>query len=389
MAELLRGPRLRICVLANARAVHTKRWAEAYALRGHEVHVLSIRNAEIFGAKVHTVCLGPVNSASPLWTAVSYLWLLLTAPVRLRKLAPDVVHAHYTITHGVIAAFSRYRPVLLTAWGSDVIWGRKGAMPIWQRWLNRYALARADLVTSASHFMLAKVRELSPIRVRVVQVPFGVDTDVFRPMTEQDRHVGDLRIGFIKGLNRKYGPEFLIRAMPAILASVPQARLVMAGRGALAHSLQKLAAELGVADHVEFLGFVPHEDVPMLMATLDVYVNCSVVPESFGVAVLEASACEVPVVVTDVGGVREVCRDRQTGLIVPSMNAKAIAHAIIRLGHDSVQRRVMGKAGRRFVLENYRWAANVEQMHQAVTQLASVNCMTHVTGNEVRARAGL
>ena len=81
--------------MSNALAVHTRRWAIAFVERGHDVHVLSIRHTEIPGVKVHTVRVGPVNSASLLWSFLSYLRLLFSARRRLRKMRPDILQAPY------------------------------------------------------------------------------------------------------------------------------------------------------------------------------------------------------------------------------------------------------------------------------------------------------
>lgn len=361
---------LRICVIANAQAVHTRRWAEAYAARGHEVHVLSIRGAEMKAVQVHTLRVGPLNTRSRFWTLLSYLRLVLGARGRLKQLKPDVVHAHYSVTHGVVAALSGWRPIALTAWGSDVIWGRAGSMPFWYRWLNRLALARADLITSSSAFMLDHLRALAPLGAGIVQVPFGVDTRLFSPAPEPHSDGGAIRIGFVKSLHWKYGPETLIRSMPEVVRTVPKARLIMVGRGPLDERLRNLCAELGVTDHVKFVGFVPNEEVPHVMRDIDIFVNSSVVPESFGVAVLEASACGVPVVATHVGGVDEVCRKDQTGLMIPPGGAQPLADAIIHLALDPELRRSLGQAGRKFVVENYQWSDNVDAMLRQLRRLA-------------------
>ncbi|MDJ0949739.1 MAG: glycosyltransferase [Alphaproteobacteria bacterium] len=371
------GRQLRICVLANAQAVHTRRWATAYAARGHEVHVLSIRHEEIEGVRVHAVSVGPVNAASRIWTLLSYLRLMLAARGRLKRISPDVVHAHYTITHGVIAAVSGFHPRIVSAWGRDVIWDGAGRMPTPLRWLNMFALRRSDLVCSTSRFMCAHVNAFMPPGREVQHVPFGVDPDVFAPARDDgDRGDNQVRIGFVKTLKPKYGPDILIRAMPQILSGVPGAQLIIAGRGPMRRELLELARELGVADRVEFLGFVPHDEVAGLMRTFDVSVNCSVFPsESFGVAILEASACGVPVVVTRVGGVTEACQDGETGLLVEPRSSEALARAIIHLAEDPASRSRMGQAGRAFVVENYQWAACVDRM---------LTCMTEMLGRSER-----
>lgn len=354
---------MRVCLLADVASVHTQRWAAAYAARGHDVHVLSIRAAEVPGVCVHTACVGPLNSSSFLWTFLSYAWLALTARWRLRRLRPDVVHAHFAATYGAIAALCGARPLVLSVWGSDVIWDKPGHMSWYRRWSVTQALAKAHLVCSTSRFMADRTQAIRATRRPIEVVPFGVDCDQFSPDCGQGvpRAGREISIGFVKTLRPKYAPDVLIRAMAKVVSVFQGARLTMAGRGPMEAELRRLACDLGLNDHVEFVGFVPHRDVPGLMRTFDVFVNCSLY-ESFGVAILEASACGVPVVATDVGGVSETCRHGETGLMVPPGDEDALAEAIIRLARDPALRAELGRAGRRFVLENYAWQDNVAVM---------------------------
>lgn len=367
---------MRICLIANAQAVHTQRWATAYKAAGHEVAVVSIRQADIPGVRVIARHVGPLNTPSRLWTLLSYLWLLFDCRSLLKRLAPDVVHAHYTITHGVIAAFSGFHPRAVTAWGSDVIWPKSGGMSWWRRVFNRIAVTRADFLTSASGFMLEHLRVLAPGHKHLAQIPFGVDPHLFKPAVQlgkgRGRTDGGFRIGFVKSLHSRYGPEVLLRAMPLVLAAIPDAHLTMAGRGPLAARLHRLARELGIGDRVEFPGFVPNHELPELLRSFDAFVNCAVVPESFGVAVLEASACGLPVVATRVGGVPEVCRHAETGLLVPANDARALAEALIGLARDAGLRARLGKAGRRFVLRDYTWQSNVDFMLDGLADLTGL-----------------
>lgn len=352
---------MNIGLLANAASVHTQRWASAYRQRGHRVTVLSIRGAAIPGVRVETVAAGPAGGEGAGWSLLAYLRLLLACRRRLAAAGVEVLHAHYTVTHGAIAAARRFHPVVVSAWGRDVIWD-DGEMPAPLRLANRFALRRADAVTATSAFLAGRVERFLPAGKGVEVVPFGIDPDLFRPRP-RDGAAGGFRIGFVKSLRPKYAPEVLLRAFPEVLAAVPDARLALAGRGPLEPALRRLAAELGVASRVDFLGFVPHDEVPALLAGLDVLVNCSTADsESFGVVVLEASACGVPVVVTPVGGVAEVCVDGETGLHVPPGDAGALAAALIRLAGDTELRRRLGDEGRRFVCRRYLWDDNVRQM---------------------------
>ena len=103
---------------------------------------------------------------------------------------------------------------------------------------------------------------------------------------------------------------------------------------------------------------------------MDIYVALSRLDsESFGVAILEASSCELPVVVSSVGGLPEVVEDQKTGFIVPKEDAEAGASAILKLTQDSSLRKQMGREGRKIVLKKYKWSDNVTHMEQVYQQV--------------------
>jgi glycosyltransferase involved in cell wall biosynthesis len=229
------------------------------------------------------------------------------------------------------------------------------------RMLNRLALRSATAVTSTSDFMVPHVHELMGRTGTVHKVPYGVDTDLFRPGVTGSRR--GLTIGFVKHLKPKYGPGDLLTAVARIRPHIPDLRVVMAGEGELRSALAARAASLGIDDIVEFPGRIPHEEVPALMRSLDILANPSVDrSESFGVAILEASASAVPVVVTDVGGIREVARHEETALLVAPAQPDELADALLRLANDPELRTRLGRDGREFVQRTYEWDDNVSSM---------------------------
>ena len=349
---------MRICMIGNASAVHLQRWASAYVTAGHDVDIVSIRSAELPGAKVHASYIGPVNTPNPIWTLLSYLRLALTVRHRVRSLDPDVVNAHFVTTSGAFARIAGVNPIVLTAWGSDVI-PADGTRHRWFiRRLNRWALRGANRVTAASRYLARWAEQSGAASVEVV--PFGVDTLRFRPADgEPDR---PFTIGAVKALRTKYGTRTLIEAFAILRRWVPNARLLIAGGGPDRLALESIAGRLGVDGDVTFLGTVPHHDVPQLMQGIDVLVNATVVPEAFGVVVLEASASGVPVVATDVGGVPEVCIDGDTGVLVPPNDPTALASALRILAEDAELRSAMGRNGRAFVEREFDWAESIAAM---------------------------
>ncbi|MEO1241133.1 MAG: glycosyltransferase [Pseudomonadota bacterium] len=356
---------MKVMIVANARAVHTQRWAQALNERGHTVTVASIRNANIPGVEVLSRSIGNADGHK-LWALFSYVRLLLTLPFDLFRTRPDVVNPHYCITHGAIAALIDARPRVVNIWGSDIIWDGAGAMPWWRKALVRFSLSHADAIVSTSQFMADAVTELIKDPPPVTLVPFGVDTAVFCPgeIAKTDTRV---RIGFVKTFAKKYAPDIFIEA--ASIAAQQQSCIdfVMAGRGRLLEEMKALAAERGLGDRMSFPGFVAHEEVAAFMHDLDILVNCSRYDsESFGVVICEASASGLPVIATDVGGVCEAMEDGKTGILVPRNDAEALASTMIKLARDADLRRRMGAAGRAFICENYEWAHCIDKMEGAL-----------------------
>jgi glycosyltransferase involved in cell wall biosynthesis len=116
------------------------------------------------------------------------------------------------------------------------------------------------------------------------------------------------------------------------------------------HELRELAASLGTAEHVEFLGF---SDVPAVLGSLDVLVHASRIPEPFGQVIIEGMAAGLPVIATDGGGAREIIEDRKTGLLVPMGDAAALAQALMELLSRREFARALAVAGRQHVLEHF------------------------------------
>ena len=347
---------MRVVLLANAASVHTQRWASALASRGFDVHVVSIREFTIPEVQVHRVGVGRPDRKTPLRALLSYGRLLLRSKRLIAEIDPDVINAHYSITHGAIAVIRRLHPVVLTVWGSDVVRGNRVVRGP-KRWLNRFVLRRVDGITASSEFLAQGVRSIVGESVLIHDVPFGVDTTVFHPGRTGS---GDFTIGFIKHLEALYDPGTLIEAFAAIAPAFPMP--VWSWQGAV-HSkagYRRISA-LGLNDRVDLLGAVPHSVVPDLMRTFDVLVNPSR-SESFGAVIIEASATGIPVIVARVGGVLETVVDGETGLLVEPGDVAALTAALLRIAEDPDKRRALGAPGRSFVLSRFEFTQCVDSM---------------------------
>ena len=134
-------------------------------------------------------------------------------------------------------------------------------------------------------------------------------------------------------LVRKRGIDYLIKALPNVVKRLPGVKVVIAGEGPEKERLVKLARNLGVLDYINFMGIVPHEEIPRLIKIADVIVIPSLV-EGHSTSLIEAMAAGKPVVATRVGGIVEVIIDGENGLLVEPKNPKQISDAVIRILTD-------------------------------------------------------
>jgi glycosyltransferase involved in cell wall biosynthesis len=349
---------MKIMLLAGANSIHTARWANGLVSRGHEVHVVSAhRLTHAFDERVY---LHLLSRGAP------WAYLLGASEVRAiaRLVAPDILNAHYATGYGLLARLVAYVPTLLSVWGSDVY--TFPGKSLLHRQLVLGNLKSCTAVASTSHCMARRVAQMHR-HPHVFVTPFGVDTQVFKPDPEVMRPPDQVVIGTVKSLSSGYGIDVLIRAFAWAWDSLGRPhglRLEISGEGPQRAELEALAETMGVRRQLTFFGEVAHAQVPTMLRRLDVFVALSRF-ESFGVAVLEAAACQLPVVVSNAEGLAEVTVGGVNGYIVPREDALAAGEALEKLIRDPALRQSFGEAGRRHVVNHYSWESSLDIMLDA------------------------
>ncbi|WP_309120844.1 glycosyltransferase [Paenibacillus sp.] len=365
---------MRVMFLGAGNSIHTVRWVNALAEKGHEVHLVYNSGQEPNTDNVSE----KITQHKLKWSGpIAYYLNAIALSKLLSRVKPDIVNAHYASGFGTLARVARLKPLVLSVWGSDV-YDFPNQSPLNMKIIKRNLLF-ADKLTSTSHCMADVTRKLIlPKELNVNVVPFGVDIKRFsrsKPLLDKD----DIIIGNIKTLSPKYGIDDLVRAIKILKDDLlkdnmheisNRIKVRIYGDGEQKDELLRQTIESKLEATIKFMGKIPNNKVPEALEEMDIFCATSVLDsESFGVAVVEAMSMELPVVVTDVDGFKEVVKNNITGFIVRRRNPDDIARALRRLVMDRELRSKFGLEGRKRVLEHYNWEKNVNSMIQIYDNL--------------------
>jgi rhamnosyl/mannosyltransferase len=292
-----------------------------------------------------------VIRARRLTTALS-MPISVHQPWLLARRQADIVHVHSPYPLGEIGAlaFRRGARLVLTH-HSDVLRQRR-TLRLYAPVLRR-VLRAADCIIATSPRYVETSPWLAPVADRCRVIPLGVDEDRFTP--GRPGLPGARELLFVGRLRHYKGLDVLLQA----LRDLPDVRLRIVGEGQMGDEWRTLARGLGLEDRVRFEGQVADERLPGLYRGARVFVLPSTSrAEAFGTVLLEAMACGLPCVTTELGtGTSWVVRHGETGFVVPAADADALRDAIARLLADPGAAAAMGRAGRRRVEQNFRESA--------------------------------
>lgn len=352
--------RMRVLVIGSAHALAMEQWVTEMLHRGHEIRVLSPYRPR--DAIAHLTGSTEGGLRLPF---VGFALRMLKIRREVREFRPDLVHAHGALNYALWAVLSGFPRVLVTCWGSDVLLAP--ARSALGRWKVRYALRRAGYVTATSRTLLQEAQAVAGLPLRGEVLHWGVDLEAF---ASGDRPPGT-GVTFLstRGHTSLYNVDVIIRAFGLLRDDHPQARLLVAHKGELTDELEHLVHDLGLADTVDFLGWVEEAELPRLYGNADVYIS---VPSSDASAVsnLEAMASGCAVIVSDLPSSREWVDHEVSGLVVPANDVEALHDAMRSLAGDQALRARLGRAARKVVEERGSRDSQMNRAAQLYRELA-------------------
>lgn len=356
---------MKVLFIGSQKSNHSKKWVNNLVARGYEVLLVCQHESSDssvgfdYRVKTHMLKYGGYKS-----------YILNVPEIRsiFKSFKPNVVNVHYMSGYGLMASLAGLRPLVLNCYGSDIFVAPKKSMVV--KYIVKKLLNSADAVAATSKAMAAEAERImdNPGK-RVMVTPFGVDVFLFKKYENRSYNKRPV-IGIIKYLKPEYNIPLLIKAFAIVKAKTSITPLLhIYGSGPLKDELVSLTKDLGIFDDVTFFETIPNQEVPKALNTMDIFVNSSNV-ESFGVNIVEAMACELPVVATPCPGPKEVIENKVTGIVLKDWNPNELAEELIKLVENPALREQYGKAGREKVLREYDWSKNVETLINIYHQVA-------------------
>jgi len=363
---------MKICYLADAISIHTQRWVKYFADKGHKVHLISltplgdgdIGNTELYVLKKFRLQI----------RILSLLINLLSDVIQVRKLMkkikPDILHAHYITDYGFWGALSGFHPFVLSAWGSDILVNPRESRIL--RYFVQFALKRADLITTEGENAIEEMIRLSSDPDKINLILHGVDTRKFSPkdksLDEEHRAFDSPTVISTRNLTPIYDLETLIRSVPLVLKQIPEVKFIIAGNGAQENYLKDLAKSLNVLDSITFIGQIPHEELPHHLRAANVYVSTSL-SDTISESLMEAMACGLAPVVTNVGDNKKWIANGENGFIIPVKRPDLLAEKIIYLLNNEELRQKMGRANWQLIEERVDYKKEMDKMERLYEEL--------------------
>ncbi len=290
-----------------------------------------------------------------------------------KKMDAQVIHAHWVVPNGFAAAIVSKLlriPLMISLHGSDIFMADKN--PLF-RTVAKWTFKQSSAVTACSQELYDRAKQIHE-DIDIHLIPWGADPDVFKPL--QNR--GDVREAYgwapdkviISTLGRmvyKKGFSHLIDIVPELISKERKIKVVIGGLGPLEDELKEKVYQMGIGEIVSLPGRIPWDEVPKFLAASDIFVLPSQRDKAGNLdglptVLLEAMACGLPCVASDIGGVNLVIKDEINGFIVQPSDKEVLIDRLIKLVSNDEFRRNMGAVARKKVIEEFNWERVAENL---------------------------
>jgi glycosyltransferase involved in cell wall biosynthesis len=365
----------RICYISPL-SIHSARWIEAFVQKKY-LDVFLISDSQTWVAHIPMLTkvftLPTVNKQT---FVKRFLPNSMGIARILKKIKPDIVNLHVQHHYSLAIVLSQY-PYVLTSWGLEVL--KLPHTDFLTRTLAKTAATFAQKIIVDAKCLREIWTSVGIPKKKIEVIPFGVDINIFRPHQKNTATIrrklqikqSDLVVISTRPFyNNHYNIECLIRAIPLIIERHENVKFILKGAGPLENYLRTLVEQLRISEYVRFVGLTSHNEVASYLAASNIYVSTSFL-DSTSVSLLEAMACGLAPVVTDIPGNREWIENGVNGFLFPPKNPTALAEKVIQLVEDENLRQHFGERCIELVEQKARWEDCVSRMEAIYQSILS------------------
>jgi glycosyltransferase involved in cell wall biosynthesis len=366
---------MRICILAPGQSTHTYNWIQYFAGRGHQIYLITFNEYQ-FDALENVIVYTIPPSFPDNIKIFSYIIKMLFGPfinafdaIKLRKIIrkinPDILHAHSLSQYGSMGYFLYFPVFVVTSWGSDILIEPKKSLNSWI--MAKLILNSAKLITCDSNAVRDECLRYCNQPEKVKVLLWGVDLTTFHER-ETTYHEKKIVILSTRDFTSIYNIDTIIESVHYVVEKCPYVKYVLKNtKMEQVAEFRDLASSMNVTEFIDFVSrYMKAHELPKLHYDADIFVS---IPssDSSSISLLEAMACGLPVIVSDIPANHEWVTDGWNGLIVPVRNPEKLAEAILHLIENPDLMQLFGKRNSQIIrdrADREKHMANMEGLYR-------------------------
>lgn len=369
---------VKICYIGSAKSsIHIKKWAEEFKTKGYNLIWITTEIDKSLKLKQYKLRYGIpffASKDSMFRYCFSPISILQTKKI-LKKEKPNIVHIYYAGHAGILSYFVNFKPSILSVLGSDIYVTPNNKF---FRFFILKALEKVAIITTESKDMketLIKKFKINETKIR--QFIWGVSFKIFNKNNtskELEKHFKEKSVVIsTRNFAPVYNHETLIMAAKEVLKHNHSAGFIIKGYGSDENNLRNLVKKLGLENNLKIIGGkIPHNKIANYLNLGKIYVSCSL-SDTIPISVLEAMACGLAPVVSDIPGNREIIKDGVNGFIFPKKDYKKLAEILTRLLNNPKLTKKISQNAMKFVKKNADWKNSVKNMEKVYKSVLSYN----------------
>ena len=360
----------KILFLADANAIHTKRWIKWFSENNHDVHLASLNEKRLEGyGNIPITNLWSYKFGNNVFERSFKLPFII---YRLKKLIktfkPDVVHAHSLGGYSFIGALTAPKKLVVTPWGSDINYHMKNSKIY--ALMGNYSLKNAQMVTTDADFLVPELQSIGISADKIVTHSFGTDTKIFSPLKKaHSTQTNQLNIISSRTLHPVHDVITFVEAMPLILKKHPNVRFTILADGSEMHKISSRCKNLGIENLVHFPGFLEEHEIADHFRNADIYVSTSVNDAGLASSTAEAMASSLPVVHTNVSDNEKWVSDNDGGFCFAPGDYKTLAKHVCTLINSQSLREDFGQRNREMIVNYYNLDTEMSKIDEVYRKL--------------------